>query len=291
VSVLLNVTFFGVRGSTPCCSPAHLRYGGNTSCVVLESPGSEPIVCDLGTGLRGWGATQPLDGSFVAHALVSHLHFDHVQGLPFLAPADRPGARLDVYAPPQDEMSVAEAFRSFIQPPYFPVTCAELRGNYAFHEVADTEVVVGDAKVMVRSVPHVGLTNGYRIELGGASVAYVSDHQMPVDGTHDFPPSVLELAADVDLLIHDAQYTPEEFAERAHWGHCTTDFAIDVALAAGAKRLALFHHDPLHTDEVVDQLAAAGQARAGDRLEVIAAAEGMTITFADDPDDPLATAN
>lgn len=278
-----------MRGSTPCCTAEHLRYGGNTACVALESPGADPIVCDLGTGLRGWGQTQPVDGTFAAHALVSHMHFDHVQGLPFLAPADRPGARFDVYAPPQEGMSVEDAFRSFIQPPFFPVTCGDLRGSYGFHEVADTEVAVGDAKVMVRSVPHVGLTNGYRIELGGATVAYVSDHQMPLDGSHVVPDSVLELADGVDLLIHDAQYTPEEFAERAHWGHCTVDFAVDVALAAGAKALALFHHDPLHTDEMVDRLAAEAQARAGDRLEVIAAAEGLTVTLADEPTDPFAS--
>lgn len=288
---MLNVTFYGVRGSTPCCSAAHLRYGGNTSCVVLESPGSDPIVCDLGTGLRGWGATQPHDGTFAAHALVSHLHFDHVQGLPFLAPADRHGARFEVYAPPQEGMSVADAFRAFIQPPFFPVTCAELRGSYAFHEVADTEIVVGDAKVTVRSVPHVGLTNGYRIELGGATVAYVSDHQMPMDGSHHVSDAVLELADGVDLLIHDAQFTPEEFAERAHWGHCTSDFAVDVALEAGARCLALFHHDPLHTDEVIDQLAAEAQARAGDRLEVVAATEGLTVSLADEVEDPLASAH
>jgi phosphoribosyl 1,2-cyclic phosphodiesterase len=258
--------------------------------VVLETPGAEPIVLDLGTGLRFWGETQPLDGSFAAHALVTHLHFDHVQGLPFLAPADRPGAQFDIYAPPQEGQTLGDAFHDFIRPPYFPIRWEDLRGTYQFHEVADTDLVIGDAKVMVRSVPHVGLTNGYRVDVGGATVAYVSDHQMPADGTLEVPASVLELADGVDLLIHDAQYTPEEFAERSHWGHCTVEFAVHLARTAKARRLALFHHDPMHGDEVIDRMLQRAQACAGDDLEVVAAAEGLTVTLADPLPDPFASA-
>jgi phosphoribosyl 1,2-cyclic phosphodiesterase len=285
---VLNVTFFGVRGSTPCPCAENTRYGGNTSCVALESPGADPVVLDMGTGLRYWGDTQPHDGSFAAHALVTHLHFDHVQGLPFLAPADRPGARFDIYAPPQDDETLAEAFEGFIRPPYFPIRWSDLRGEYRFHEVSSTDLVVGDAKVTVRDVPHVGKTNGYRVELGGATVAYASDHQMPQDGSHAIPDSVLALADGVDLLVHDAQYTPEEFAQKSHWGHCTIDFAIHVAVSAGAKRLALFHHDPSHDDETVDRLLDEAQASvpSDSHLEVVAAAEGLTITLADPLPDP-----
>lgn len=257
--------------------------------MALETAGADPVILDLGTGLRYWGETQPHDGTFHAHALVTHLHFDHVQGLPFLAPADRPGARLDIYAPAQDDQPLGEAFEGFIRPPYFPIRWSDLRGDYRFHEVSDTDVVVGDAKVSVRTVPHVGRTNGYRIELGGATVAYVSDHQMPMDGSLVVPPSVKELADGVDLLIHDAQYTPEEFAEKAHWGHCTVEFAVAVAVESGAKRLALFHHDPTHADEVIDQLLVrAERAAAGTGLEVLAAREGLTLTLADPLPDPYA---
>ena len=285
---MLNVTFYGVRGSTPCPCEANQRYGGNTSCVALESPGADPVILDMGTGLRYWGETQPLDGSFVAHALVTHLHFDHVQGLPFLAPADRPGARLDVYAPPQDGETLAAAFEGFIRPPYFPIRWSDLRGEYRFHEVSGTDLVVGDAKVSVRDVPHVGRTNGYRIELGGATVAYVSDHQMPQDGRLDVPAGVQALADDVDLLIHDAQYTAEEFAEKSHWGHCTIEFAVHVAVETGARRLALFHHDPNHDDATVDRLLdrAVSCVPAGSSLEVLAASEGLTISLAEPLPDP-----
>lgn len=287
---MLNVTFYGVRGSTPCPCEENQRYGGNTSCVALEAPGSDPVLLDMGTGLRFWGETQPHDGTFVAHALVTHLHFDHVQGLPFLAPADRVGARLDVYAPPQDGESLADAFAGFIRPPYFPVRWSELRGEYRFFEVASTELVVGDAKVWVRDVPHVGRTNGYRVELGGATVAYVSDHQMPAEpSASPIAEGVLALADGVDLLIHDAQYTAEEFAEKAHWGHCTVEYAVEVAVAAGARRVALFHHDPAHDDDTIDRLldAAVAAVPSDVHLEVLAAAEGLTVTLADPLPDPF----
>jgi phosphoribosyl 1,2-cyclic phosphodiesterase len=281
-NALLNVTFFGVRGSTPCPCDANLRYGGNTSCVVLESAGSDPIVLDMGTGLRYWGETQPHDGTFRAHALVTHLHFDHVQGLPFLAPADRPGARFDIYGPqPETGETLAEAFEGFIRPPYFPIRWSDLRGDYLFHEVSDADVVVGDAKVSVRTIPHVGVTNGYRVELGHATVAYLSDHQQPMDGTFDVPVNVRQLAEDADLLIHDAQYTPDEFAVKTHWGHCTVEYAVHVAEECGVATLALFHHDPGHDDDAVDGMLRRAEAarRPGSRLEVLAAYEGLTVAL------------
>jgi phosphoribosyl 1,2-cyclic phosphodiesterase len=289
---LLNVTFYGVRGSTPCPCDANQRYGGNTSCVVLDAPGADPVVLDLGTGLRYWGETQPKDGTFVAHALVTHLHFDHVQGLPFLAPADRVGARFEIYAPPQEGETLADAIEGFMRPPYFPVRWSDLRGDYRFHEVADTDLVVGDAKVMVRDVPHIGRTNGYRVELGGAAVAYASDHQMPQDGSLGIAEGVLELADGVDLLIHDAQYTPDEFAEKSHWGHCTVEYAVHVAVETGARRLALFHHDPNHDDDAVDRLLdrAISCVPSGTSLEVLAASERLTVTLADPLPDAFAHA-
>ena len=273
------MTFYGVRGSTPCPCEGNRRYGGNTACVALESPGSEPVVLDLGTGLRYWGQTQPDDGSFRGSALITHLHWDHIQGLPFFVPIDRHGARLDVYGPPQDGSTLEEAFEGFMRPPYFPVRFGELRGDIAFHDIAAGELAVGDAKVTIDSVPHIGATNGYRVELGGASVAYVSDHQQPRDGTFEVASSVLGLCEGVDLLIHDAQYSPDEFAAKAHWGHCTVEYALEVARRAGCRRLVLFHHDPSHDDDTVDRLVSVAQAAAGPDLEVIGAAEGLTISM------------
>lgn len=239
------------------------------------------MILDLGTGLRFFGETLAPDRVFRGSALVTHLHWDHVQGLPFFTPILRPGARFDVYGPPQQAGSLDDAFRHFIRPPYFPVTVEELYGQMAFHDAADVDLEVNGAKVRVRSVPHVGENNGYRVEMGGASVAYISDHQMPRDGSHAVADSVLELCDGADLVIHDAQFTPAEFAQKAHWGHCTIAYAVFVAREAGARRLALFHHDPSRTDDELDMLLAQARslAAASSVSEVVAAYEGLTLSF------------
>lgn len=277
----MNVRFFGVRGSTPCSHDGNRRYGGNTSCVALEVPGSDPIVFDLGTGLRYFGQDQPHDGTFRAHALVSHLHWDHVQGLPFCVPLNRIGARLSVYGPPQEGLSLKEAFEEFMRPPYFPVRVSDLAGEVEFNTLDDDEFALGEAKVRAAYVPHIGATFGYRVELDGATVVYISDHQQPLDGGMDIAPEVLELADGADLLIHDAQYTADEFTAKAHWGHCTIGYALHVAREAGARCLALFHHDPSHDDHDVDSILseARGVAHGNQLDEIIAASEGMTLTL------------
>ena len=277
---MLEVTFYGVRGSTPCPSPTNQRYGGNTACVALEVAGETPIVLDLGTGLRYWGeAMRDSSVAFVGHALVTHLHWDHVQGLPFFMPINRKGARLDIYGPPHDGVSMGEAFGRFMRPPYFPIHCKDLTGEVRFFDVANETFHLGNATVVTRNVPHVGATNGYRVEWSGASVAYISDHQEPIADPTSVAPEVLELCRDVDLLIHDAQYTPDEFAERSTWGHCTVRYAIEVARQSGARRLALFHHDPAHEDDEVDLIVAEAKewATAVGVRDVFAAFEGLCV--------------
>ncbi len=249
--------------------------------MALESPGHAPIVLDLGTGLRFWGETLDASQTFVGSALVTHIHWDHVQGLPFFTPVLQPGAQFDVYGPPQPEQgSLADAFNEFMRPPFFPVTTAELLGDIRFHEAWNEDLELDGAKVKTRAVPHVGRTSGYRIEMGGATVAYLSDHQMPADGSHEVTDAVLELCDGADLLIHDAQYTTDEFPAKSTWGHCTPDYAVHVAKEAGVRRLALFHHDPTHHDGAVDAiLAHARQLANGSAIdEVVAAHEGLVIS-------------
>jgi phosphoribosyl 1,2-cyclic phosphodiesterase len=258
-----------------------MRYGGNTSCVSMHNGDEPPFVFDLGTGLRYFGAGWPADRPFRGTALLTHLHWDHVQGLPFFAPLLREGSRLDVYAPFQEDgRSVHQAFDAFLRPPYFPVTLDALCGTITFTDMREEEIEINGAQVTARLIPHVGPTLGYRVTWEGVSVAYLSDHQQPPDGSHRVSPGALDLCAGADLVIHDAQYTPAEFARKSTWGHCTVEYAVRVAHEARAKRLALFHHDPLRDDEALDDLARdAKELGACLDLEVMVAAEGLTVTL------------
>lgn len=275
----MQVTFFGVRGSTPCNGDDIARYGGNTSCVAVHVPGERPLFFDLGTGARYFGKTLPQDGTFRGTCLLSHLHWDHTQALPFFSPLLHEGSELDVYAPAQEDgRSVASVIGTVIRPPLFPVTVDQLPGVVRFHDVADDEFMVGGIKVMSRLVPHVGPTLGYRIEWGGRSITYLSDHQQPYDGSFSVSDGARELAEGTDLLIHDSQYTPHEFEQKSTWGHCTIDYAIWLARHCNVSRLALFHHDPSRTDAALDEVqrcAVAACAKFG--FEVFAASEGLTI--------------
>lgn len=279
----LNVTFYGVRGSTPCSSRSLCGYGGNTACVVVEERGEDPILFDLGTGLRFFGLDHQRRGTgpFRGTALVTHLHWDHVQGIPFFPPLLSPGGHLDIYAPVQDEGSLSDVVNRFLTPPYFPVGIESLPGEVAFHETEPGDFTVGSAHVRAEVVPHCGRTFGYRVEIGGRSVAYVSDHQQPGEGATDVDPAVLDLCADVDLLIHDAQFDDEEFAARSDWGHCTVDYAVEVAVRSGSSTLALFHHDPSHTDARIDGLLERARRLSAERggVEVVAAYEGLTVSL------------
>jgi phosphoribosyl 1,2-cyclic phosphodiesterase len=278
-AVVLRLSFHGVRGSTPCHGHSIQRYGGNTSCVSLQAPGQVPLLFDLGTGLRYFGEETPLDSPFRGVALVTHFHWDHVQGLPFFPPMLSAGASVDIFGPRQDDgRSVGEVFADIIKPPIFPVTLQQLPASLAFHDLGDDDLVIDGWQVRSRFIPHNGPTLGYRVTLQGRSVAYLSDHQQPFDGSHAISDGARQLAEGVDVLIHDAQYTPAEFVERSHWGHCTAEHALWVAGEVGAKQLVLFHYDPRRTDDdldvQVDRMRAAGAARG---VDVVAASQGMTI--------------
>jgi phosphoribosyl 1,2-cyclic phosphodiesterase len=272
----VTVSFYGVRGSTPCACTSMARIGGNTSCVVIEREGEDPIVCDSGTGLRFYGlglGTDHFDGT----VLISHLHWDHVQGLPFFPQILNDKSTVEIVGPSERDMSFREALFGFVRPPYFPVNLDALASRLSFNDLWNESFTVGSATVTARSVPHNGRTNGYRIEWDDLSIAYIPDHQEPENGT-DIAPGVLELVDGVDLLIHDSQFTPELLAARGNWGHCTPRYAAHVADTGGAKALAMFHHDPLHDDDDVDALLAEAQTW-DTSCEIVAAAEGMKISL------------
>jgi len=271
----MRITFHGVRGSTPCHGPETAKYGGNTACVSVEVDGEEPILCDLGTGFRYFGRSwwESRGSIFRGTALVTHLHWDHIMGLPFFSPLISSKSHLTVRGPRQEDGSFEDAVRRVVQPPTFPVTLDEFPGSVSLVDTGDESFMVGSVRVLSRFVPHIGPTLGFRIEHAGRSVAYVSDHQQPLDGSFSVAPSVRELAEGVDLLIHDAQYTASEFAHKAHWGHSTQDYAVALAASCGARRLAMFHHDPERTDAELDSI----ESCAGSGLEVFAAREGLVL--------------
>lgn len=236
---------------------------------------------DLGTGLRFFGLDYRASdsGPFRGTALVTHLHWDHVQGIPFFPPLLTPEASLDIHAPAHEDQCLADAVRGCLRPPYFPVGVDALPGEIGFHDTSPGEFNIGDAVVRAAWVPHCGPTLGYRVTSAGRSVAYISDHQQPGVGSTFVDPSVVELCADVDVLIHDAQYDADEFSLRHDWGHCTIEYAVEVAVQAGARTLVLFHHDPGHTDERIDELLAGARRLAERRgvTEVLAAHEGLVL--------------
>jgi len=261
----VRISYFGVRGSCPCSSEEQRRYGGNTSCVLVEVDGEPPLILDLGTGLRALGhhLGRSLRASGLplrATALLTHLHYDHVLGTPFFPPMRDPGALLEIYGPSQDADTLHATMAGMVRPPFFPVDLTGFRGELRFCDLEPGSTLrLGAITVHARPIRHVGTTLGYRIEADGAVLAYLPDHQAPLDRA-EVEDEVRALCEGADLLVHDAQYTDDEFAELADWGHSTPGYAVRVAAEAGVRRLDLFHHDPVHTDDELDEMLASARA-------------------------------
>ena len=275
----MHVLFCGVRGSTPAPGPEFVRYGGNTSCVALSRAGSDvpTLVLDAGTGLQQ--LTRFLDGRpFRGTILLGHLHWDHTHGIPFFRAGDHPDSKVTLLMPAQGDP--VEVLSRAISPPHFPITPEQLRGEWHFGSVEEGEHDVEGFSVLAREIPHKGgRAFGYRVTDGASSVAYLSDHAPAAtaggpDGFGEYHDAALALARDVDVLIHDAQYTAEEFPARKDWGHSAIDYAVGLAEKAGARWLVLFHHDPSRTDDQIDDVVAS---LASAPVPVTAASEGMRL--------------
>ena len=255
----MQITFWGVRGSIPTPGPDTVEIGGNTSCVEVRA-GRARLAFDGGTGLRLFGLSLLRDMPIEAHVFFSHVHWDHIQGFPFFAPAFVAGNRVHLYGGSDVSRTLEETLSGQMDHPNFPVTLGELAATMTFRDLREGETVELDdgegGKVRVTTAPgnHPDGVWIFRIEHGGKSVVYATD----TEHTDDVDPRLVALARDVDVLIYDSQYTPEEYAGAAGvggpkkgWGHSTFEAGAKLARACGAKKYVLFHHDPGQSDAAV----------------------------------------
>ena len=292
----MRIRFWGTRGSLATPGPTTLRYGGNTACVEARADDGTLIVLDCGTGAHRLGqaliaeATPRVRG----HLLITHTHWDHIQGFPFFAPVFTGGSEWDLYAPGGVGERLEAVLSAQMQHPYFPVTLAQLAATIHYHDLVEGALPVGGVRVVAQYLNHPALTLGYRLEADDVSVVYACDHEPHVrdrpeagrmgsggeSALHAEDARHVAFLEGADLVIHDAQYTAQEYPEKVNWGHSPAEAAVDYALAAHVRRLALTHHDPLRDDDAVDRLVEVCRERvrrAGGTLDVFAAAEGQIV--------------
>jgi phosphoribosyl 1,2-cyclic phosphodiesterase len=277
---MMKLRFWGVRGSIASVGREHAQVGGNTSCVELRCTTDDDggdgspetlIVFDAGTGLRALG--NELRGRVDAHILLSHFHWDHIQGFPFFTPAYVPGNRVQLYAPAASGTDVRAALAAQMRAPHFPVGLDALGAELGFVGVAaGAEFAVGGARVRASAGQHPGGVLAWRVDCGGRSVVYATDTEHGEGGQLD--ESLLALARGADVLIYDAQYTSAEYPAKRGWGHSTPEEGARLARAAGVGQLLLFHHDPGHDDWQIARMEAATRALFPSTL---AAREGLTL--------------
>jgi phosphoribosyl 1,2-cyclic phosphodiesterase len=288
----VTVTFWGTRGTIPTPGAGTARYGGNTACVAVRS-GEHLVVLDAGTGIRSLGKQLLAGGAASgvrADIILSHAHWDHIQGLPYFAPLFMKGNHIKVWGPKQGEVEMETILRQLMQPVTFPVPLDALAATLEVEHVNAQPVSTPGFTVRSMRVRHPAVTMGYRLERpGGPAIVYVTDNELGPAGEYDVGPDwrkrFVEFIGGADLLIHDAMYTPEEYPTHAGWGHSTWVEAVNLAQEAGARRLALFHHEPEHGDEMMDGVVARAREhaeRSGGGVAVFAAAEGQIEQFGGD---------
>ncbi len=272
-----KVKFWGVRGSIACPSPDHVVYGGNTSCVEI-SVGGHVFILDAGTGIRALGRDLQRRGVTSATLLLTHTHWDHINGFPFFAPAFSPDFSLRIMAGHLSGKpgGIRAVLANQMENPTFPVPLSAMRGAVCFDDFAAGDTLAFPPGVVVRTgaLNHPNGSTGYRIEHGGVSVCYVTDTEH-LPGQPDR--NVLDLIAGADLVIYDSTYTDDEFPAKVGWGHSTWQEGVRLAQAAGVKQLVLFHHDPDHDDACMVRIEAEAAALLPG---TIAARDGMELTMA-----------
>src|SRR5215471_4369585 len=285
----MRVQFWGTRGSIAKPGSSTARYGGNTSCIEVRSARGTLVVLDCGTGAHPLGQKLMSAGlkGMCGHILISHTHWDHIQGLPFFAPLFVAGNEWHIYGPKGLGQSLREALAGQMQYTYFPVTLDQFGATIHYHDLVEGQFEIDDIKVSTHYLNHPALTLGYRMEADGVTVVYCCDHEphspIVATGRAEITGQDQRYAAftdDADLLIHDAQYTAEEYPAKVGWGHSSIEYAVKIGQHAGVKRIALTHHDPLRDDEAIDRILETVKAslqETGSPLEIFAAAEGQIV--------------
>jgi phosphoribosyl 1,2-cyclic phosphodiesterase len=280
----VRATVWGCRGSLAAPGPDTVRYGGNTSCLELRLLDGTRLILDAGTGIRPLGLALPPAREPI-HLLLTHLHLDHLEGLGFFLPLWSSASEVHVWGPPSPVRSLEERIARYLSPPLFPIRLADIPARLVFHDVPDGPWQIGGARIEAAPVSHPGPTVAYRIEGDGVVVAYVPDHE-PGLGTDlvELRPDWISgfgIAQGADVLFHDAQYFEDEYRTRAGWGHSSVADTVTFARLASVRRLVLFHHDPLHTDDELEALEARARdlwGPAGEPPEL--AREGTTVQVA-----------
>lgn len=284
----MNVKFFGTRGSLAKPGFTTLRYGGNTSCVEVRTDDGTLIILDCGTGAHGLGQALVAGGPVQGNLLITHTHWDHIQGFPFFTPLFIPGNQWNVYAPRGLGSRLEDVLAGQMEYTYFPVTIQQLGATMAYHDLIEGDFNLGNVCVHARYMNHPAPTLGYRLEVGGVVMVYAADHEPHSQHVHELTSLPvhredlrhIEFLSGADLVIHDAQYTADEYPEKVGWGHTSMEKAVEFAMAAGVKRLAIYHHDPLRDDDTLARLIDEHRqfvAAHGSDLDVFAATEGQTI--------------
>jgi phosphoribosyl 1,2-cyclic phosphodiesterase len=297
------VRFWGVRGSYPAPFKTHMEYGGNTPCVEIRL-GDELIIFDAGTGIIPLGnALMQQSGIKHLHIVLSHYHWDHIQGLPYFVPAFVPGWKISIYGPAESPTKLAHQISQQMKAPYFPVEVETWLADISYHTPGTKPFEIGPAKLQAFPVHHPGVTFGYRLEFNGKSVVYAPDNELQFinqsiddrkDEFDDEEKALLEamkeeqrlkgisFMANADMVIHDAQYTPEDYKRKRGWGHSCYIDTIHSAIDAGAGSLCLFSHDPNYDDATLDEIASFASDAVTERdtkLACYLAREDMTVSF------------
>ena len=278
----MEVNLWGTRGSIASPGPDTVRYGGNTSCVSVKGTEGTLIVLDAGTGIRVLGQELPKDISCV-NILLTHLHMDHVQGLPFFEPLRRPGVEVHIWGPASTTLKLEDRLHRYLSPPLFPVRVRDLLSKLYFHEISKDKVEIGEFQVFAQMVIHPNPTVGFRIVGREATVTYLPDHE-PALGSQSFPTdkewtSGYYLAEGADLLIHDSQYSPEEYEDHLGFGHSSILDTYRFAQFTDVKQLVPFHHDPAHSDIDLDLMIENAQKTIQPKYLVTPGQEGLSLLF------------